>query len=175
LVERRTLWAGSRRQKEAEQLPAPKKNSRAGLWDFRRGFSVHGDIQAVFDAEPPQDVEDEIENDDDLSSHHVIEGTVARKLSDAVAGEDEDGKKGKISGINRRDSIYPFGAPSESSSEEDDSGVMERLEVLEKSTFRIEEMLVRLCAKLDQPPTAERESGSGMATLDRSATEELDR
>jgi hypothetical protein len=57
LFERRILWAGSRRQKEAEQLPPSKKNSRAGLWDFRRGFSVHGDIQAVFDAEPPQNIE----------------------------------------------------------------------------------------------------------------------
>lgn len=174
LVERRTLWSGNRRQKEAEHLPPPKKDSRAGLWDFRRGFSVHGDIQAVFDAEPPQGVEDEIENNDDLNSHPVVEGTST--LSDAIAVENEDGKKGKISGINRRDSIYPFGAPSESSSDDDDNDVRQRLEVLEKSTFRIEQMLAKLCANLDEPSMKETSAlGTGkLQDLDKSATEDLD-
>lgn len=154
LIERRVLWTSTTRSKEAEQLPKPKpRNSRAGLWDFSRGFSAHGDIHAVFDAEPPEAVEDEIENDDDLNTH-VLEGVPGtRKLSSVVEDEEADGKQGKISGLHRRDSVYPFGAPSEtssSSSEDEDEDVRERLEALEKSIFRIEEMLARLCANLDK-------------------------
>jgi hypothetical protein len=48
------------------------------------------------------------------------------------------------------------------------------LEALEQSTFRIEKMLARLCTNLDEPPSEEMESVSGMAALDKSATEELD-
>jgi len=83
-VERRTLWPNTRRNKE-EDLPIPKP-SRAGLWDFRRGFSVHGDIQAVFDAEPPEQVEDEINEDDDLGPE-VLQGVVSREIH---SSEDED-------------------------------------------------------------------------------------
>lgn len=43
VIERRTLWAGSRREYEAGHLP--RSRSRPSLWDFSRGFSVHGDIQ----------------------------------------------------------------------------------------------------------------------------------
>lgn len=165
LIERRILWSGTRRQKEAEQLPKPKpKNSRAGLWDFSRGFSAHGDIQAVFDAAPPQNVEDEIENDDDFDDAHVrvLEGVPARKLSSMVAQEEEeDGEQGKISGISRRDSIYPFGAPSESSdNEEEEEDVRVRLEALEKATYRIEEMLAKLCENLVLPPRKDKSASS---------------
>jgi hypothetical protein len=177
LVERRILWSGTRREKEAEQLPKPKpKNSRAGLWDFSRGFSAHGDIQAVFAAEPPQSVEDEIENDDDFNSSNVrvLEGVPDKKLSDVVAEEEEDGKQGKISRINRRDSIYPFGAPSESSDENEEDDVRLRLEALEKSTYRIEEMLIKLCANLDQLPLKDKglsSSGTSQALDNDEATD----
>jgi len=85
-VERRTLWANTRRNKE-EDLPKVKL-SRAGLWDFRRGFSVHGDIQAVFDAEPPPQVQDEINEDDDLSPE-ILQGVAAREMEHSEAEDDE--------------------------------------------------------------------------------------
>ena len=87
-VERRTLWAGTRRNKE-EELPKVKP-SRAGLWDFRRGFSVHGDIQAVFDAVPPQEEQDAIDADDDLGTGgQVLQGVVAAENHEAATSEDE--------------------------------------------------------------------------------------
>jgi len=85
-VERRTLWSNTRRNKE-EELPKLKP-SRSGLWDFRRGFSVHGDIQAVFDAEPPQQVEDEINEDDDLGPN-VLQGVVAGGAEHSEVDDDE--------------------------------------------------------------------------------------
>ena len=121
---------------------------------------------------------DEIENDDDFGPHgnpHLLAGTsTARKLSSAIADETEDGKKGKLSGVNRRDSIYPFGAPSESSSEGNDDSMRDRLDALEQSTFRIEKMLARLCANLDELPMGESGDLSGMAALDKSGNQELD-
>jgi len=183
-IERRTLWSGVRRQKEAEQLPKPRSHSRAGLWDFSRGFSVHGDIQAVFDAEPPQGVEDEIENDDDLNLYQHISGRKMARELEANVQEEEDLKKKKV---DRRDSVYPFAGLSQrvkdllnegSEDGEVKENVRKRLEALEKSTVRIEEMLGRLVANLD-PPGSGSVSLSGGETgtlkdLDRSGTSDLD-
>ena len=198
LLERRTLWAGNQRQKEAEQLP--RLEIRAGLWDFSRGFSVHGDIQAVFDAEPPQEIEELIENDDDLSQH-VLEREFAREFAgsskvskdvktgrDAKKGEEEI-KKGK----SRRDSIYPFASPKlqrrltqltmdddEDNDDDDEGDTTERLKALEKSSKRIEELLGKLCASLDEPPRTGSsvddtigETGT-MQDLDRSVSADID-
>jgi hypothetical protein len=173
------LWAGARRQREAEELP--RSHSRAGLWDFRRGFSVHGDIQAVFDAEPPRFVEDEISNDDDLG-RHVLEDDFAREFGAEVAG-----KKGKkVTMKNRRDSVAPFAGLSshlrnllnEGSEGGDGDDVKTRLDALEKATGRIEEMLGKLCEELDDRmqtsvSTAAGETGT-MQDLDRSGTTEID-
>jgi len=179
IIERRVLWAGARRQREAEELP--RSHSRAGLWDFRRGFSVHGDIQAVFDAEPPRSVEDEISNDDDLG-RHVLEDDFAREFGAEVAG-----KKGKkVTMKNRRDSVAPFAGLSghlrnllnEGSEDGDGDDVKTRLDALEKATGRIEEMLGKLCEELDDRmqrsvSTAAGETGT-MQDLDRSGTAEVD-
>ncbi|KAK8074027.1 hypothetical protein PG994_004926 [Apiospora phragmitis] len=55
--ERRSAWGGS--------LHRARRSSRL-RWNFS-GFSPHGDIQAVFQAAPPEDVQNEIEELDALS------------------------------------------------------------------------------------------------------------
>ena len=180
------------------------------FWDFSRGFSVHGDIQAVFDAEPPQEIEDEIEGMDDLNSHN-LQRTFAQDFgAPAVAGAEEDkGKDGEDKGKDgpddarpglkrtqtnksmksRRDSVMPFVGMSqrmrdllnEDSDEEDGDSVKGRLEALERSTSRIEDMLGRLCSDLDDVPKRRSSSVSmtggvtgTLQDLDRSGTTDLD-
>ena len=75
LFERQTLWLSDKnihnRAKIAFKNPfSPRKTVKGwwyrmlSFWDFSR-FSVHGDIAAVFDIEPPQSVLDEISKDDE--------------------------------------------------------------------------------------------------------------
>ena len=160
LLERRTLWAASiRRPKEAEQLP--KLLGRRALWDLSRGFSAHADIQAVFDAEPPQEIQDEIENDDDLGQHHM-QREFSVETSHSIGNKNKDTtdtNKDKAPGKRRRDSIYPFeGRPKENVVVDDDEDVddlRDRLRALEETTGRIEEMLARLCSDIGSPSKSE--------------------
>jgi len=179
LVERRILWAGTRRQREAEQLP--KAPSRANLWDFSRGFSVHGDIQAVFDAEPPESIEEQITQEDDLG-HHGLEDEFSREFGPEAGAKLSRRGTGK----SRRDSVAPFAALTgrlrnllnEGSEEGDGEDVKTRLGVLEETTLRIEKMLKRLCEEMDD---GMRKSGSvdagetgTMKDLDKSGTLDVD-
>ncbi|PQE31329.1 nonselective cation channel protein [Rutstroemia sp. NJR-2017a WRK4] len=176
-IERRQLWAGADRQKEAEELP--RIPARPRLWDFSRGFSVYGDIQAVFDAEPPADIEEEIEADNDIprsqARRNIFESEFAREFpgeaSDNSSKSKADNNKSSNPRANmnrrdtnnsarrvRRDSITPFAGMSipkhlrdlliEGGGEET-SDIKERLEVLEGTMGRVEWLLKRLCRDLD--------------------------
>ncbi|KAK6582309.1 hypothetical protein PZA11_004717 [Diplocarpon coronariae] len=150
IIERRTLWAGAKREHEAGKIP--KSRSRSGLWDFSRGFSVHGEIQAVFDVDPPESIHEEAPDGSD-THHDVFEDVFARELGPEAAGQ--RGRKGK--GKSRRDSVAPFGMFSgsrrdllnEQSEDGKESDTSLRLEALERATARIEDMLGRLCRELD--------------------------
>ena len=183
LLERRTLWAASiRRPRDAEQLP--KLSGRAALWDFSRGFSAHGDIQAVFDAEPPQEIQDEIEIDDDLGQHHLQRVVTLEPPQDVQGHKKDNGDatQGKDLGKRRRDSIYPFEGHSKDSAiidDDEDTDLKDRLRALEETTGRIEEMLARLCSDIGNSTKSESAGvsagGSGkMEDLDRSGTADLD-
>lgn len=196
-LERRTLWSGIRRQKETDQLPKSPL-PKAGLWDFSRGFSVHGDIQAVFDAEPPQELEDEIEADDDLNIQTMAQAYQQEfgGPSDNTDNKNTDGADDPRPGLtrvqtgksvrSRRDSVMPFVGLSQhmkdvlfesSDDEENEGGWKKRLEALEKSTGRIEKMLGRLCLELDDKlqrlSMLAGETGT-LHDLDKSGTEDLD-
>ena len=58
--ERHCLW-----RKKMQDPGGPTKRSWRDVWDFS-GFSVHGDLQAVFDIDTPQTVIDELEELDEL-------------------------------------------------------------------------------------------------------------
>jgi hypothetical protein len=55
-LERRSLWSGSRRG-GMDRPGLTRTRSRQGLWS--RGFSAHGDIEAVFDSAPEVEMDDE--------------------------------------------------------------------------------------------------------------------
>jgi len=190
LIERRTLWAHTRRPSDVEQLP--KSTSRLRFWNFSHGLTAHGDIEAVFDTEPPQEIEELIENEDDSGGRNGLQrefGTAVDASQQGMQNGGGDGRgrkeredaKGKVR-PRRRDSMYPFGEPTDrmrptdsGSDEEEDEDMRERLQALEESTRRIEKMLETLCIGLAEPPS--NRSGSNLAgetgtwrDLDRSAS-----
>ncbi|KAM3085063.1 hypothetical protein ACMFMG_003499 [Clarireedia jacksonii] len=176
-IERRQLWAGADRQKEAEELP--RIPARPRLWDFSRGFSVYGDIQAVFDAEPPVDIQEEIEADNDIqrsrARRNVFESEFAREFPGEASDDSSKSKSGNKKGANlregmdrrdtnnsarriRRDSITPFAGMSipkhlrdllVEGGGDDGSDIKERLDSLEGSMERVEWLLKKLCRDLD--------------------------
>ncbi|ESZ89661.1 hypothetical protein SBOR_9957 [Sclerotinia borealis F-4128] len=174
-LERRQLWAGPRRQREAEQLP--RLPHRPRLWDFSRGFSVHGDLQAVFDAEPPSDVESEIEREVDNDVPHdrnIFENEFAREYHNHASTKSnsvsQSGQKNPREHMKRRDtvtstkrirrdSVAPFAGMSipkhlrdllnEESSDEEGEDIRSRLGKLEDCMGRVEGLLGRLCKELD--------------------------
>ena len=67
LYERRYLWKRNRYQSP------PRKQNWLKLWER---FGAHGELQAVFDAEPPQSVIDEMDDIDDVLNSEGDDGYV---------------------------------------------------------------------------------------------------
>jgi hypothetical protein len=176
-IERRTLWSG-RKNRDPEQLP--KSPVRPTLWRLSRGFSVHGELQSVFDAEPPQSIEQAIANEDDLGHHNPDD-----EFAEAELGPDITTKRPRTNTASRRDSVAPFAGITgrlrdilldESDDGDKDVAVKERLEALEEATVRIERMLGRLCKELDDSSRSGfkgKETGT-IADLDVSGTADID-
>jgi len=82
IYERRRLWKA-----RTYVSSAPVKRNKSSFWSFSK-FSVHGDIQAVFEAEPPDSIIQEIEEEDVLDDD-ILEMGVARNrsVSPAMATE----------------------------------------------------------------------------------------
>ena len=71
LYERRALWKPRRKRNAL----GPSKRSKLGFWNWSN-FSVHADIQAVFEEEPPTEVLDRIEEEDDIEDA-ILENSFA--------------------------------------------------------------------------------------------------
>lgn len=75
--ERARLWKSSRRHSISG--PGPSKRSKAladgGFWSWSK-MSPHADLQAVFEDEPPPDVVQKIEEEDDLEDY-ILENSFA--------------------------------------------------------------------------------------------------
>ena len=177
VIERRSLWKEHRGGQVAR---LSRSRSRANLWDFSRGFSVHGDIQAVFDVDPPETIQGEALNESD-PENDVFDEAFERDF-----GQDATAKSRRGTGKSRRDSIAPFGMFSggvrDMLTEEDeyvtDSDTKSRLAKLEKATYRIERMLERLCGGADDdgslPDLSAARDTSTMFELDRTGTSEIE-
>jgi len=137
--DRKFLWKPAK-PKAYEQLQS-KARSRLPFWDFSR-FSVHGDIQAVFDSEPPASIFEHL-SDDEGSDDDDTEFEVRRRFS--LNGK-QNGTSRKVS---RKDSTASMvGLPehlSEFLSDHSGNSLKIRLEKVEASNSRIENMLKQLC------------------------------
>ena len=181
MLERRTLWAGEDRKLELEQLPKPKPKppSRAGLWDFSRGFSVHRDIHTVFNQEPPQSVEDEISTEESLHQSGTEESHVHDIPTPTTPGLQKlrtgTGRK------SRRDSMAPFAGLSEHVKDifTEEAGRLDehtkiRLDSMESSILRMETMLQRLVGDADTGWRGQDRNNTGrMEDLDTSGDADL--
>lgn len=168
-VERRTLWSGLQRLSAGNEQWQYSKRSR--LCDFfSRHFSVHGDIQAVFDTIPSQDLEHEegpdLENIDPEEVTAADEGAQNSKNKRPSLSRAQSSMYGKSQNRSCRDSMVPFGGLKDQlrdmlnnvAVEEGDRanlvptnlGYELRIYKLENSMKRIEDLLSKLCKGLGQ-------------------------
>lgn len=136
LYERRTLWASANQK----SLPSGPQQKLA-FWKISR-FSVHGDLQAVFDTEPPQSVLDQISRDDNFNIN--------------ILEEEPHESRGKY-----RSARKPVRALSTSSANElteqlsellrdhNDQTIRPRLDAMEEAVMRIEDLLSKVSHDLD--------------------------
>jgi hypothetical protein len=150
--ERRALWSGIKRRPYA---PPRSRSNHPGFWELSRGFSVHGDIQAVFDSAPPQPSDDdEIVPEDDAQD--VVQDDFATSDN---SREFERPSLSRSSTFmmkrSRRDSMMPFGRLKdqlrdmlgETEAEGEDTAT--RLKEMELSIRRIEGLLGKVCQYLE--------------------------
>lgn len=136
LYERRTLWASANQK----SLPSGPQQKLA-FWKVSR-FSVHGDLQAVFDTEPPQSVINQISRDDNFSinileeEHHESRGKYrsARKPVRALSTSSANELTEQLSELLR---------------DNNDQTIRPRLDAMEEAVKRIEDLLLKVSQDLD--------------------------
>ena len=136
--DRKFLWKPTK-PKAYEQS---KARSRLSFWDFSR-FSVHGDIQAVFDAEPPTSIFEEVSDQDELEDYDC---GADRRLS--LPGKRNGGGPRSRKAVRKDSTASMVGLTEHISDILGDQGggsLKIRLEKLEASNSRIENMLKKLC------------------------------
>ncbi|EXJ85226.1 hypothetical protein A1O3_05901 [Capronia epimyces CBS 606.96] len=107
--ERRTLWISDKpRPQHARRIDWKNANGpRATIspyWAISR-FSVHGDIQAVFDIDPPQQVLDKIAEEDDLEYSDGIGKAVNKKLTGGFDSTPASRRPSRATDSKRRTSV----------------------------------------------------------------------
>jgi hypothetical protein len=90
LYERRYLWKS---KKKDIHLTSLKKREKPWWWRLS-GFNAHGDIQAVFENDPPQSVVDMIEEEDEIEDA-ILENSFAAAAQREVS-------PGNSNGVRRR-------------------------------------------------------------------------
>ena len=138
VYERRHLWASLK----PKSYRSSRLENLLSSWDFSR-FSVHGDIQAVFDSEVPEEILEEVSAENNLRTNALEDGNPRKILRRTDTFNTHQRTR------SRRESIGPFAGLTEHLTEilHDRSGadVQARLEQVEASTKRIEELLQKLC------------------------------
>ena len=143
MYERKRLWA----TKPMNVL------GKLSSFEFSR-FSVHADIQAVFDSDPPQYIQDEITEAEDNPQSGGPNGTAARRLESKHKGPQKQAK--------RKDSMAAMDGLAahvgEDSHGHDNSELVSRLEALENATRRIENMVKRIGQDLGSDSSSDESS-----------------
>ncbi|KAK2059841.1 nonselective cation channel [Colletotrichum caudatum] len=136
VAERRLLWPPPQPEKQKSDGLTLYPRVKQWFWEKWR-ITAHRDIRAVFDLPPPESVEEEIAVDDELT-HHLIRRQFTRSVTNDISRKKSP---------HRRDSMFP-GVSSKLrgsfTGSEDIHDVGSRLEALELTTQRIENLLTRL-------------------------------
>lgn len=140
VYERRRLW---------NTKPLTTK-SKLHLWNFTR-FSVHADIQAVFDSDPPRSILDEtLEAEGDPDPGTLAVPSI--NYNGKAVGRPESRRQIPTKTAKRKNSMATIEGLTEHLGEwlhgHEASGLGGRLEALEESTRRIEDMLRKISQDL---------------------------
>ena len=151
LYERHSLWPVPKRK---VHKPPIKPRSKLAFWGFSR-FSVHGDIQAVFDTEPPQSTLNDISDANNFLDHDILD----EEYPVAVNNKRPDGFNSSTSPQqgrkSRKASIESFAGLADQLPEllthysSGSDSIKARLEAVEESTKRIEGLLRKVCENMD--------------------------
>lgn len=170
--ERKALWSRPRREKGTLH----RNKSVTNIWDLSRGFSVHGDIQAVFDSAPPEENEDD-EAISETSDAAVPETNQIQELTppqEAQVRPDlsrTQSKAGSMRSRSRRDSMAPFGGLKEQlkdmlNDDENGDDTETRLQKMEISMQRIEKLLEKIVITLQEDKKEEDEEEGEITPLE---------
>lgn len=133
--DRKFLW------RPAKPKAYERSRAKTRFWDFSR-FSVHGDIQAVFDSEPPASIFEEVSDDDD----HGDPGSESDPRVSLL--KRQNGGNPPVKKMSRKDSTASMVGLTEHLSEifneHNGTSLKVRLEKLEASNSRIETLLQKL-------------------------------
>ena len=164
MYERRRLWS----TKPLELKP------KLNFWDFSR-FSVHADIQAVFDDDPPQSILDELPEVEPSPDAGAL-SVPSIKFNDKAAKRPESNQKAPTKTAKRKDSMATMEGLTEHLGEwlhgHDGSGLTGRLTALEKSTRRIENMLRRITQDLGDDSSGSEAASRVQSAKDKSLDED---
>lgn len=140
VYERKHLWS----------TKPSKIKTKFSFWDFSR-FSVHADIQAVFDSDPPQSILDEISEAEENPNPRSL-AVPSINFNTKAANRSEGHHIIPTKTAKRKDSMAAMDGSTEQLGEwlhgHDGNGFVERLEALENATRRIEEMVKRISQDL---------------------------
>lgn len=151
IYERSSLWA-----LDYSNVHRPRRpRGRLALWGLSR-FYAHGDIQAVFDCDPPESILDESLEEESVSQC-LLDNDLAvtnKNGRNMLLPDVKDGRKTRKASM---DSIMGFAEhiPGILQQYSGGNNTQDRLEALEESTKRIEDMLRRLCQTVDKNASRE--------------------
>ena len=134
VYERRSLWATANR-KDVLLHPRRKLN-HANL----SRFSVHGDLQAVFDIQPPQSVLDEMSTEDGLSSC-VIDEESPRRLGKRRSESFSRPNRKAVRALSTSSANELTEQLSDILRDHSNHTVKPRLDAMEKAIMRIENLV----------------------------------
>lgn len=161
VFERRHLWSTK---------PLTLKPT-LNFWHLSR-FSVHADIQAVFDSDPPQSILDEIsEAGENPDAGTLVVPSVG--FNGKAVKRSESNHKIPTKAAKRKDSMSTMEGLTDHLGDwlhgHDSNGLAGRLEALEESTRRIEDMLKKISQDLGD------DSSNGEAVSKAPAAEDINR
>lgn len=140
VYERRRLWS----------TKSSKITTKLKFWNFSR-FSVHADIQAVFDSDPPQSILDEISEAEENLDHGSL-AVPSISFDSKAVNRSESHRILPKKTAKRKDSMTTMEGLTEHLGEwlhgHDSSGLTGRLEALEEATKRIESMVKKISQDL---------------------------
>jgi hypothetical protein len=161
VAERRISWNPSEEVDRAQGRPP------VWFWEKWR-IRTHGSIKSVFEITPPESVSEDIAVDDELT-HHMIRRQFVRHQSSGMQEQVSKDKQQQLKTPSRRDSISILNEPDQMAE------LVSRMDALEQSTARMEEMLERLSGAPDEEQSLEDEEMEASAMSGTGTLSDLDK